>query len=65
MQKVPALLKLRYGKDEKNVTRNCNSIVAIVNKPEKICILLAKKEDYDRLYKIVDYDKRGQAKTYI
>lgn len=33
-----------------------------MRKPEKICFLLAKKEDYDRLYNIVDYDKSGQAK---
>ena len=65
MQKVPAILKLRYGKDEKSVTRNCNSIVAVVRKPAKFCYLLAKKEDCDRLYNIVDYDKSGQAKTYI
>ena len=63
MQKVPALFKLRYGTDEK-VTQRVSSgdVVAMVRKPKKVCRLLTQKENYDRLYTIVDYDKSGQAK---
>jgi len=31
-------------------------------KPKKVCRLLSKKENCDRLYNTVDYDKSGQAK---
>jgi hypothetical protein len=62
MQKVPALFKLRYGKDEKVTQRVSSDVVAIVRKPKKVCRLLTQKENCDRLYTIVDYDKSGQAK---
>ena len=64
MQKVPALFKLRYGKDEKVTQRVGSDImqVAVMRKPKKVCRLLTPIENYDRLYTIVDYDKSGQAK---
>lgn len=62
MQKVPALFKLRYGKDEKVTKRTSSDIVAVMRKPSKVCRLLTQKENCDRLYTIVDYDKSGQAK---
>lgn len=62
MQKVPALFKLRYGTDEKVTQRVSSGVVAVMRKPEKVCRLLAQKENCDRLYTIVDYDKSGQAK---
>ena len=36
--------------------------MAIMRKPSKVCRLLTQKENCDRLYTIVDYDKSGQAK---
>ena len=62
MQKVPALFKLRYGKDEKVTQRVSSDVVAVMRKPNKVCRLLTRKENCDRLYTIVDYDKSGQAK---
>ena len=62
MQKVPALFKLRYGKDEKVTQRTSSDVVAVMRKPSKVCRLLTQKENCDRLYTIVDYDKSGQAK---
>ena len=62
MQKVPALFKLRYGTDEKVTQRVSSGVVAVISKPEKVCRLLTRKENCDRLYTIVDYDKSGQAK---
>ena len=62
MQKVPALFKLRYGTDEKVTQRVSSDVVAIMRKPSKVCRLLTQKENCDRLYTIVDYDKSGQAK---
>ena len=62
MQKVPALFKLRYGTDEKVTQRVSSGVVAVMRKPEKVCRLLTRKENCDRLYTIVDYDKSGQAK---
>ena len=62
MQKVPALFKLRYGTDEKVTQRVSSDVVAVMRKPEKVCRLLTQKENCDRLYTIVDYDKIGQAK---
>ena len=64
MQKVPALFKLRYGKDEKVTQRVGSDImqVSILRKPSKVCRLLTPIENCDRLYTIVDYDKSGQAK---
>ena len=62
MQKVPALFKLRYGTDEKVTQRVSSDLVAIMRKPLKVCRLLTQKENCDRLYTIVDYDKSGQAK---
>ena len=64
MQKVPALFKLRYGKDEKVTQRVSSDImqVSVFRKPSKVCRLLTRKENCDRLYTIVDYDKSGQAK---
>ena len=64
MQKVPALFKLRYGTDEKVTKRVSSSdVVAVtIRKPKKVCRLLSQKENCDRLYNIVDYDKSGQAK---
>ena len=62
MQKVPALFKLRYGTDEKVTKRTSSDVVAVMRKPKKVCRLLSQKENYDRLYTIVDYDKSGQAK---
>ena len=62
MQKVPALFKLRYGTDEKVTKRVSSGVVAVMRKPEKVCRLLTQKENCDRLYTIVDYDKSGQAK---
>jgi hypothetical protein len=64
MQKVPALFKLRYGKDEKVTQRISSDVVvsAVMRKPKKVCRLLTPVENYDRLYTIVDYDKSGQAK---
>ena len=62
MQKVPALFKLRYGTDEKVTQRVSSGLVAVMSKPKKVCHLLLQKENCDRLYTIVDYDKSGQAK---
>ena len=62
MQKVPALFKLRYGTDEKVTKRTSSDIVAVMCKPNKVCRLLTRIENCDRLYTIVDYDKSGQAK---
>jgi len=64
MQKVPALFKLRYGKDEKVTQRISSDVMvsAVMRKPSKVCRLLTRKENCDRLYTIVDYDKSGQAK---
>ena len=62
MQKVPALFKLRYGTDEKVTQRVSSGVVSVMRKPEKVCRLLSQKENCDRLYTIVDYDKSGQAK---
>ena len=64
MQKVPALFKLRYGKDEKVTKRVSSDVVvsAVMRKPSKVCRLLTQKENCDRLYNTVDYDKSGQAK---
>jgi hypothetical protein len=64
MQKVPALFKLRYGKDEKVTQRVSSDVmqVAVFRKPSKVCRLLTPIENCDRLYTIVDYDKSGQAK---
>ena len=62
MQKVPALVKLRYGTDEKVTQRVSSGVVAIMRKPNKVCRLLSQKENCDRLYTKVDYDKSGQAK---
>jgi hypothetical protein len=62
MQKVPALFKLRYGTDEKVTQRVSSDVVAVMRKPSKVCRLLTQKENCDRLYTIVDYDKSGQAK---
>ncbi len=64
MQKVPALFKLRYGTDEKVTQRVSSDImqVSILRKPNKVCRLFTQKENCDRLYNIVDYDKSGQAK---
>ena len=62
MQKVPALFKLRYDTDEKVTQRTTGDVVVMVRKPKKVCRLLARKENCDRLYNIVDYDKSGQAK---
>ena len=62
MQKVPALFKLRYGKDEKVTQRVSSGVVAVMSKPKQVCRLLTQKENCDRLYTIVDYDKSGQAK---
>jgi len=62
MQKVPALFKLRYGTDEKVTKRVSSGVVAVMSKPKKVCRLLSQKENCDRLYTIVDYDKSGQAK---
>ena len=62
MQKVPALFKLRYGTDEKVTQRVSSGVVAVMRKPSKVCRLLTQKENCDRLYTIVDYDKSGQAK---
>ena len=64
MQKVPALFKLRYGKDEKVTKRvSVSDVVSVtMSKPSKVCRLLTPIENYDRLYTIVDYDKSGQAK---
>jgi hypothetical protein len=62
MQKVPALFKLRYGTDEKVTKRTSSDVVAVMRKPSKVCRLLTQKENCDRLYTIVDYDKSGQAK---
>jgi len=62
MQKVPALFKLRYGTDEKVTQRVSSGVVAVMSKPSKVCRLLTQKENCDRLYNTVDYDKSGQAK---
>ena len=62
MKKVPALFKLRYGTDEKVTKRVSSGVVAVMSKPKKVCRLLLQKENCDRLYTIVDYDKSGQAK---
>ena len=62
MQKVPALFKLRYGTDEKVTQRVGSGVVAVMRKSSKVCHLLTQKENCDRLYNIVDYDKSGQAK---
>ena len=62
MQKVPALFKLRHDKDEKVTQRPSGDLVAVMGKPKKVCRLLTQKENCDRLYTIVDYDKSGQAK---
>ncbi len=64
MQKVPALFKLRYGKDEKVTQRVSSDVVvsAVMRKPSKVCRLLTPIKNCDRLYNIVDYDKSGQAK---
>ena len=64
MQKVPALFKLRYGKDEKVTQRTSSDVMvsAVMRKPSKVCRLLTRTENCDRLYTIVDYDKSGQAK---
>ena len=62
MQKVPALFKLRYGTDEKVTKRVSSGVVAVMRKPKQVCRLLTQKENCDRLYIIVDYDKSGQAK---
>jgi hypothetical protein len=62
MQKVPALFKLRYGTDEKVTQRVSSGLVAVMAKPKKVCRLLTQKENCDRLYNTVDYDKSGQAK---
>ena len=62
MQKIPALLKVRHGKNEKNTQRSGNELVAVMSEPKKVCRLLSQKENCDRLYTIVDYDKSGQAK---
>ena len=62
MQKVPALFKLRYGTDEKVTQRVSSGVVAVMSEPKKVCRLLSQKENCDRLYTIVDYDKSGQAK---
>ena len=62
MQKVPALFKLRYGTDEKVTKRVSSDVVAVMRKPSKVFRLLTQKENCDRLYTIVDYDKSGQAK---
>jgi hypothetical protein len=62
VQKIPALLKVRHSKNEKNTQRSGNELVAIVRKPAKVCALLASNEERNMLYNIVDYEKRGQAK---
>jgi hypothetical protein len=63
MQKVPALFKLRYGADEKVTQRVGSGVVAVtMSKLNKVCHLLTRKENCDRLYNIVDYDNSGQAK---
>ena len=64
MQKVPALFKLRYGKDEKVTQRVSGDVKvsAVMRKSNKVCRLLTPVENCDRLYTIVDYDKSGQAK---
>ena len=62
MQKVPALLKVRQCKNEKNTQRSGNELVAVMRKPRKVCALLASNEERSLLYTIVDYENRGQAK---
>jgi len=62
VQKIPALLKVRHSKNEKNTQRSGNELVAIMRKPTKVCALLASNEERNMLYNIVDYEKRGQAK---
>jgi len=64
MQKVPALFKLRYGKDEKVTKRVSSDVVvsAVMRKPSKVCRLLTPIKNCDILYNVVDYDKSGQAK---
>ena len=67
MQKVPALFKLRYGKDEKSTKRVGGDVDLISNesKSQKVCHLLTEKKNYDILYTVVDYEKSEHTKTYI
>ena len=60
MQKIPAIFKVGFGKDEKYFEKQ---IDANLEKNKKICALCISKESYNLLYNIVNYDNVDKKHT--
>lgn len=65
MQKVPALLKIRQTKNEKDIEGSGDAGISVRQKSD-ICLLLRSKENLEQLYTtVVEHDISGHANNTI